>query len=84
MEELKLHRNYKDKFTVTTAFEDYGAFAYEGVFPTIRMYFRVDTEEELLTELKKEDGLIASEVASIFYAGENVTKKYLGEEHYAV
>ena len=77
MKELKVCRNYKDKFTVAISFPDYGAFAYDGLFPDIHEYYKIDTEEELLNELNKEESLFAEEVDYIYYAGEDVTEKYL-------
>jgi hypothetical protein len=77
MKELKICRSYKDKFTVAVAFPDYGAFAYDGLFPTKHKYYRIDTEEELTRELSKEEVLFADEVEAIYYIGEDVTEKYL-------
>jgi len=77
MKELKLCRSYKDKFTVIVAFEDYGAFPYDGIFPSKYKSYRIDTEEELIRELSKEETLFVDEVEAIYYAGEDVTEKYL-------
>jgi hypothetical protein len=35
MKELKICRRCKNKFTVVIGFEDYGGFAYDGLFPVI-------------------------------------------------
>ena len=77
MKELKLHRNYKDKFTVTMSFDDYDAFPHEGFFPTVYQYFKVDSEEELISELLKEDDLLDECIESIYYNHEDVTDRYL-------
>jgi hypothetical protein len=77
MKELKICRNYKDKFTVVMSFEDYNAFPYDGLFPTDYQYYRVDTEAELINELNKEDELLAEAVESIYYDDKDVTEKYL-------
>lgn len=77
MKELKICRRCKNKFTVVISFEDYGGFAYEGLFPVIYKYYRFDSEEELLNELNKEDMIFVEEVENIYYGGEDVTDKYL-------
>jgi hypothetical protein len=77
MTELKICRNYTDKFTVVLSFEDYNAFPYDGLFPTVYQYYRVNTEEELISEFNKEEELLDEAVEAIYYNGEEVTEKYL-------
>ena len=77
MKELKICRTYKDKFTVVISMEDYDAFPYDGLFPTVYQYYKVDTEEELIRELNKEEELLDECIEAIYYNGEDVTDKYL-------
>jgi hypothetical protein len=41
------------------------------------MYYRFDSEEELLNELNKEDMILVEDVETIYYGEEDVTDKYL-------
>lgn len=77
MKELRIHRNYKDKFTVTLAMPNFSAFPYDGIFCDDYQYYRVDTEEELINELNKEDTLLDESIETIYFNGKEVTEKYL-------
>lgn len=77
MKQLKRCRHYENKFTVATAFEDFSAFPYEGVFPYVHVYYVFDTESEMLEELKKADIIFTCEVDAIYYNKEDITTKYL-------
>lgn len=77
MRELRIGRRQDNKFTVTVSFEDYNAIPYYGTFPDIRCHYRIDTEEELIAELNKEEMLFAQEVETIYFGTEDVTEKYL-------
>lgn len=77
MRELKIGRRQANKFTVTVSFNDYNAFPYDGTFPIIYSHYRIDTEEELIAELNKEEMLFAQEVDTIYFGTEDVTEKYL-------
>lgn len=75
--ELKNNRRQEGKFTVIVVYEDYGGFAEDGLFPDVYEYYRVDTEEELVDELNKEDELFPCMIETIYYGFEDVTDKYL-------
>ena len=85
MKELKIHRCKENAFTVKMVFIDYGAFPFDGTFPDKVHYYRVDTVDELLLQLNKEEVLFAPDIMSIYYGNLDVTSRYLeavdGEEY---
>ena len=77
MKQLKICRRYEGKFTVAVSFPDYGAFAYEGLFPDVHCYYIFDTEAEMLEAFKKAEEVFVEEVDAIYYGKEETTEKYL-------
>lgn len=77
MKKLKICRRKENAFTVVVTFIDYGAFPYDGTFPDVSYFFRINTEEELLSVLRAEDDLLVNEIEIIYLGTEDVTLKYL-------
>lgn len=77
MKRLKIKRGYKDKFTVVLSYPDFGSFPYDGTWPTVYEYYRVDSEAELIDELNKEDNFLVELIEGIYYAGNDVSNNYL-------
>lgn len=77
MKQLEICRRQKEKFTVVMVFTDYDAFPYDGTFPDVYYYYRLDSEAELIEELNKEDELLDEAIETIYFGTDNVTEKYL-------
>ena len=77
MRELEICRRATNKFTVVLRMDDYDAFPYDGLFPTIYQYYRIDSEEELIKELNKELEILAEAIETIYFGTLDVTEKYL-------
>ena len=77
MRALKICRRHKECFTVVAFMFDFSSFPYDGTFPREYRYYRIDTEEELVTLLLKEEDLLAEEIETIYFGDTDITEKYL-------
>ena len=77
MQALKICRCHKEYFTVVAFMLDFSSFPYDGIFPHEYRYYRINTEEELVTLLLKEEDLLAEEIETIYFGDKDVTEKYL-------
>ena len=76
MKDLKICRRKENVFTIIEVVPNYNVFPHDGIFPYDYRYYRIDTEDELLSVLNKEE-LFVEDIETIYYGTIDVTSKYI-------